>query len=383
MRTASRRYCAVLPEHQHEADVEADLAERREPRHAEEQRAHDRPHAGPPEPVDLRVEVAAQAPADEPDHEQLARDEDRQRPARQQLEVPADGDAGDDQQAVDGGVQQRAHARVLARQARGDPVQVVAPGDHREHDHGRAADAVARGEREGEEDRDQREPDVADRVRDRPRVQRLARERLGRRRARAVQARQAPERQPRLLRRLLRARDRVLPGLARGAAAARVVAYGRLRHSSTAASAAPSSGMERVSRPRRTCASISPLASVRRPDGQAQRHAEQLGVRELLAGSGVAVVVDRLQAGLAQLLVEALGDLALLAAGLAEPDQVHVERAPSRPATRCPARRRTARRRRRRAARARARRSPSRSAASCRTRPGSSRRAGPSSACRA
>ena len=81
----------------------------------------------------------------------------------------------------------------------------------------------------------------------------------------AVQAGQPPERQPRPLRGLLRAGDRVLPGLARRAAAAGVVAYGRLRHSSTAASAAPSSGMERVSRPRRTCASTSPEASVRRP----------------------------------------------------------------------------------------------------------------------
>ena len=88
---------------------------------------------------------------------------------------------------------------VLAGHARRDAVEVVAPADHREDDRRQRVGAVVGGEREHEEDRDQREPDVADRVRDRPRVQRLAGERLRRRRAGAVEAREPAEGQPRAL----------------------------------------------------------------------------------------------------------------------------------------------------------------------------------------
>ena len=76
---------------------------------------------------------------------------------------------GDHEQAVDERVQQRAEARVLAGDARGDPVEVVAPADDGEEDRRQRVGAVVRAQREHEEDRDQREPDEADRVRDRPR----------------------------------------------------------------------------------------------------------------------------------------------------------------------------------------------------------------------
>ena len=107
----------------------------------------------------------------------LARGQHGQRPARQQLEVPAHDRAGEHQQAVDERVQQRAEAAVLAGHAGGDAVEVVAPARSTAKQDRRRARSRRRSElkREHEEDRDQREPDEADRVRDRPRVQRLRR----------------------------------------------------------------------------------------------------------------------------------------------------------------------------------------------------------------
>ena len=74
----------------------------------------------------------------------LARDQHRERPARQQLELPADDDAGDDQQPVHDRVHQRAEAAVLAGHARGDAVGVVAPADDREEDRGQRVGAARR-----------------------------------------------------------------------------------------------------------------------------------------------------------------------------------------------------------------------------------------------
>ena len=54
-------------------------------------------------------------------------------------------------------------------------------------------------------------------------------------------------------------------------------------------------------RPRRAWASAAPDSSERRPDGQAQRAPEQLGVGELLARSALAVVVNTFEAGAGQL----------------------------------------------------------------------------------
>ena len=107
------------------------VASRRRPHIAEEQRAHRGPDAPAPPPVDLQRDAAAQRERPDDEHERLARDEDREQPARQQLEVPADDDARDDQQAVDDRVEHRAEAAVLAGHARGDAVGVVAPGDRR------------------------------------------------------------------------------------------------------------------------------------------------------------------------------------------------------------------------------------------------------------
>ena len=59
-------------------------------------------------------------------------DERRERPARQQLEMPADGGAGEDRQPVDDRVEQRAHAAVLAGGAGDEAVEQVAERDREE-----------------------------------------------------------------------------------------------------------------------------------------------------------------------------------------------------------------------------------------------------------
>src|SRR5213078_2067482 len=53
-------------------------------------------------------------------------------------------------------------------------------------------------------------------------------------------------------------------------------------------------------------------------DREADRHAEQLGVGELLPRASVAVVVDRVEAEGLELLVEAVGDVTCLFSRLAE-----------------------------------------------------------------
>ena len=173
-------------------------------------------------------------------------------------------------------------------------------------------------ERQHEEDRDQRQPHVADRVRDRPRPQRLAGERLRRRRPGAVEPRQAPERQPRALGGVLH--------LLAGAVGAAAGGQARVCHRSTAACAAPSSGSARLSCPRRTCASTSPEASERLPTVRRSGQPSSSASANLPPGPDVvAVVVDDVEPGLAQLLVEPLGERALLRALAAEPDEVDVE----------------------------------------------------------
>ena len=102
----------------------------------------------------------------------------RDRPPRQQLEVPADDHPGDDEQPVDDRVKERAEAAVLTGEARGEAVEVVGPADHGEQDDGERVLPVVAAERDDQEHRDQREPDEADRVRDRPRVERLIGSRL-------------------------------------------------------------------------------------------------------------------------------------------------------------------------------------------------------------
>ena len=125
-------------------------------------------------------------------HEQLARDHDRDRPPRKQREVPADDHPRDDQEPVDERIEQRAEAAVLAGQARGEAVEVVRPADHREqHDRERVLAVVAR-QRDHQEHRDRGEPDEVDRVRDRPRVQGVAGQRRLGRRPRPVDPAQAP-----------------------------------------------------------------------------------------------------------------------------------------------------------------------------------------------
>ena len=66
---------------------------------------------------------------------------------------------------------------------------------------------------------------------------------------------------------------------------------------------------------------------MRRPTVSRSGQAEQLGVGELAARAEVlAVVVDHVEPGVLQLAVEPLGELVLVAAGLAEADEVDVER---------------------------------------------------------
>ena len=79
----------------------------------------------------------------------LARGQHRQRPARQQLEVPADGGAREDREPVDDRVEQRAHAAVLAGGARHEAVHVVAGGDQPEQPPGPRVVPVARSRRPG------------------------------------------------------------------------------------------------------------------------------------------------------------------------------------------------------------------------------------------
>ena len=78
-------------------------------------------------PIQLmcRSRPARSAAATATEHEHLARHQHRERPPRQQLEVPHDDDAGDHHEPVDQRVHQGAQAAVLARDARRDPVQVV------------------------------------------------------------------------------------------------------------------------------------------------------------------------------------------------------------------------------------------------------------------
>ena len=119
--------------------------------------------------------------------------------------------------------------------------------------------------------RDQREPDEADRVGDRPRVQRRPRSVCGRRRAGAVEARQPAERQPRLLGGLgARAAASSRP---RAACAAGAIVYGRLatappppRRRPPAARSAPRArgGPAPRPRPRPRCACRPSAAAARR-----------------------------------------------------------------------------------------------------------------------
>ena len=60
-------------------------------------------------------------------------------------------------------------------------------------------------------------------------------------------------------------------------------------------------------------------SSERRPTVSLSGHAEELGVGELLARPGVAVVEEDVEARGAQLLVETLGGLALVVPGLPSP----------------------------------------------------------------
>ena len=221
-----------------------------------------------PEPVDLDVHAVPQAPAHEAEHEQLARREHGERPARQQLEVPADDDAARSPAAgrPPGRSARRAASTGRSRgrrcRRRSRPSATIA----KMSSAGQCRCPSPARERDDEEDRDQRE---ARRSRSRSGSSTgcsgAPGERLGRRRPGAVEAGEPPERS------------------SATAVSARARATGRVRHSSAAACAAPSSGSVRSSRPRRTCTSISPLASVRLPTVSRSGHAEQLGVGELLA----------------------------------------------------------------------------------------------------
>ena len=284
-RSPSRTYCAARADAPAPARRTARLGQPFDARHREEQRAHDRATT-PARPSQFTLRSTPwRMPTRASDHdEQLARGEQRERPARQQLEVPADDRrpraraAGrrPGRAACRGASTGRSRGRRSRRGSRVQPMTAKMTT-------GSASVPSSDDEREHQEDGDQREPDVADRVRDRPRVQRLAGARLGRRRPGAVEPREPAEGEP-------------------GAF------YGRLRHRSAAASAAPSSGRLRALAP-------APhlhldLAGLQRapPDGQPQRHAEQLGVGELRARAGVAVVVEHVEPGGAQLLVEPVGE---------------------------------------------------------------------------
>ena len=166
--------------------------------------------------------------------------------------------------------------RVLAGDAGGDAVEVVRPGDDREEQH-----RPARRCRRRSDNATTRKTGISA-SRTKPIALGIVHGRSGwpasvsrRRRPRAVEARQPPEGQPRALGRVLHLLAGASAPLARGQA--------RVRHSSAAAGAAPSSGSARLSCPRRTWTSISPAGERAPADGQPQGAAEQLGVGELLA----------------------------------------------------------------------------------------------------
>ena len=209
----------------------------------------------------------------EGDH--LASGEHRQRPARQQLELPADHDPGEDREAVDDRVEQRAHAAVLAGDAGQEAVEVVACRDRQEEDRRRPPSGRRRSAAPGRGTRGF--PPAA---RSRPGSGPSGAAAAGRA---ASPSASGPERS-RPKRRCLR----------RGHRAAR--ARGRPPRRPADAP------RHRV---RRTCASTAPSASASPADHDPQRTPEQLGVGELLARPGVAVVVHDRDAGLPQLLVQA------------------------------------------------------------------------------
>ena len=74
----------------------------------------------------------AEAVAGEDQRRDLADGEQRDRPPRQQLEVPADDGAGEDREPVDDRVEQRPEAAVLAGGAGDEAVEQVAERDREE-----------------------------------------------------------------------------------------------------------------------------------------------------------------------------------------------------------------------------------------------------------
>src|SRR6185369_6312811 len=91
-----------------EAEVDQARAERRPAHEAGEDRGHDRRDREAPPPVDPQLDAALERIAARGEHEELPAEQDGERPARQQLVVPADRAAADDEQAVDDGVEERA-----------------------------------------------------------------------------------------------------------------------------------------------------------------------------------------------------------------------------------------------------------------------------------
>ena len=220
-------------------------------------------------------------------------------------------------------------------------------------------------ERQDEEDRDRGEAQVADDVRDRPRAQRLAGAVCRRRRGRSGRG---PS-------------SRLTVSRAGG---------GPRRHysspsSSASASAAAPSALQPASRrcPRRTWASTTPSARPRVPTTSRSGQPSSSASVELLPRAGVAVVVEDLDPGVAQLLVDAVRRLAARARRPWRARRGGPARARSSAARRSRSRRRPARSPRRRSGPGRSRSCPSRSAAPCRPRRGRWRRAAPSSGCRA
>ena len=90
--------------------------------------------------------------------------------------------------------------------------------------------------------------------------------------------------------------------------------------------AAPSSGTCANLRPRRSWTSISPAARRTPPDRDPQRAAEQLRIGELLAGPGVAVVVERSQPELLELVVAGARRRRSSLSDLPEDDELDIER---------------------------------------------------------
>ncbi len=253
-----RTYSALATSASARPDVEQHLAQPVQPGHREEERAHHRRDGEPPGPVDAQldaVRAGRSGRARASTSSRAASTASAQRGSswkRQVTTTPADH-----QQAVGDRVHQRAQAAVLAGQARGDPVGVVAPADH-----ARTASPPARLPVAGWTARRPGTRGSAPGARSRSRWGASTAAAARRPASAAAAARSGPARTA--------ARSSAAASRSRARAGSRSDSRGgsataRPRPAASAAGSPSSGSPGACLRPRRTCTSISPDSSERRP----------------------------------------------------------------------------------------------------------------------